>query len=176
MLLYTSRTSGAGPLELSVSYRKVCYSYFRVFFFSVPVFQFMMSEYPILIKSAKGRLGSKHFKIGHQHSTEYISFAGTSCRTSGQKKTKQKQTQFRNAPLASLALSQWPRIIQRSHFQSPHPWDDAGRSHLCRHFIAWSLLVSYHHLSEHRGGWSQRAKPGLVWPREMQAWENLRGS
>lgn len=65
MLLYTSRASGASPLELSVSSLTACYSYFSWFFFSVPVFQFMMSEYPILIKSAKGRLGIKHFKIGH---------------------------------------------------------------------------------------------------------------
>lgn len=65
MLLYTSLASGASSLELSVSSRTACYSYFSWFFFSVPVFQFMMSEYPILIKSAKGRPGIKHFKIGH---------------------------------------------------------------------------------------------------------------
>lgn len=100
MLLYTSRTSGASPLELSVSSRTVCYSYFRGFFLCVcvPVFQFMKSEYPILIKSAKGRPESKHFKIGYQHSTEYISFTGTSCRTSGQKKPKPKPNPVQKCP------------------------------------------------------------------------------
>lgn len=38
------------------------------------------------------------------------------------------------------------------------------------------VLFEYQHLSEHRGGWSQRAKLCLIWPHEIHVWEKLRGT
>lgn len=158
----------------TASSRTVCYSHFGCFFFffsPVPVSLCMMSESLILIKSAEGSRGCKCSTTGHSRSTEYSSFPGTSCRTSGQQNNNKPQPcSEMPPPLPRTVTTAWrPRSTETGHSQSPCPRGDACRSHLCGHFITWSLWFGGITICR-----SQRAKPCLVWPRDIHAWKNLR--
>lgn len=143
VLLYTSRASGASPLELLHLEQFVIHILVAFFFFlsPVPVSLCMMSESLILIKSAEGSRRCKCSTAGHSRSTEYSSFPGTSCRTSGQQNNNKPQPcSEMPPPLPCTVTTAWrPRSTETGHSQSPCPRGDARRSHLCGHFITWSL-------------------------------------